>query len=278
MNYLKNLIASREVLFNLTLREIRGQYKRTIFGQLWSLANPLASMLIYTFIFSVLLKLPVQEGNPSGLKNYALWLLVGLLPWMFFARVLSMSTNVLVLNAPLVQKVYFPRAILPLSLVGVVGFSWLFEMGVLAVALLIIGAQLWIWIPLIIVTMALLGVFAAGISLIFSITNVYFRDVEHGVTLLTQIWLYLTPVIYPISLVQTQSEKMGGLLGTPVTLLGIYELNPMVSFVSAFRSLMFDNAMPDITVWAACVFWAVLSSMIGLWLFSRSEKKLAEIL
>lgn len=277
-SYLKSLIHSREVLYNLTLREIRGQYKRTVFGQLWSLANPLAAMLIYTFIFSFLFRLPLQVGNPSGLKSYALWLLVGLLPWMFFSRVMNMGTGVLVINAPLIQKVYFPRAILPLSLVGVVGFNWLFEMGVLLVALMIAGSFVLPWVPLIALVMILLGLFAAGISLIFSVTNVHFRDVEHAVTVFTQIWLYLTPVIYPLTLVQTQSEKLGGLLGTQITLLGLYELNPMVSYVGAFRSLMYDNAMPAGEVWIGCAGWSILTLGFGLFLFSRYEKRLAELL
>ena len=278
IEYVKSLIHSREVLYNLTMREIRGQYKRTVLGQLWSLANPLAAMLIYTFIFSFLFRLPLQVGSPSGLKSYALWLLIGLLPWMFFSRVMNMGTGVLVINAPLIQKVYFPRAILPLSLVGVVGFNWLFEMGVLLIALLIAGAFVLPWIPLILAVMVLLGLFAAGIALIFSVTNVHFRDVEHAVTVFTQIWLYLTPVIYPLTLVQTQSEKLGGLFGTQITLLGLYELNPMVSYVNAFRSLMYDNAMPSIQIWLGCLSWSIIAIAFGLFLFSRYEKRLAELL
>lgn len=276
--YVSSIWASREVLYNLTLREIRGQYKRTVLGQLWSLANPLAAMLIYTFIFSFLFRLPLQEGEPSGLKSYALWLLVGLLPWMFFSRVMNMGTGVLVVNAPLIQKVYFPRAIMPLSLVGVVGFNWLFEMGVLVIALLIAGAYVLPWLPLVMVVMTLLGLFAAGIALIFSVTNVNFRDVEHAVTVFTQIWLYLTPVIYPISLVETQSERLGGLFGTKITLLGIYEANPLVSYITAFRELLYDNRMPELNVWAGCFGWSVLALGIGLALFARYEKRLAELL
>ena len=276
--YVSVIWASREVLYNLTLREIRGQYKRTALGQLWSLANPLAAMLIYTFIFSFLFRLPLQEGEPSGLKSYALWLLVGLLPWMFFSRVMNMGTGVLVVNAPLIQKVYFPRAIMPLSLVGVVGFNWLFEMGVLVVALLFAGAFVLPWLPLVIVVMALLGLFAAGIALIFSVTNVNFRDVEHAVTVFTQIWLYLTPVIYPISLVETQSERLGGLFGTEITLLGIYEANPLVSYISAFRELLYDNRMPELQIWLGCIGWSILALGTGLALFARYEKRLAELL
>lgn len=276
--YLKQVFSAREVLFNLTLREVRGQYKRTALGQLWSLANPLAAMLIYTFIFSFLFRLPLQTGEPSGLKSYALWLLIGLLPWMFFSRVMNMGTGVLVINAPLIQKVYFPRAIMPLSLVGVVGFNWLFEMGVLSVALLFAGAFVLPWLPLVLVVMVLLALFTAGIAMIFSVTNAHFRDVEHAVTVFTQIWLYLSPVIYPISLVEIQSEKLGGLLGTPFTLLEIYCLNPMVSFISAFRQLMYDNKMPQWEIWVGCGFWAIITFVFGLALFAKHEKRLAEIL
>lgn len=276
--YVSIIWSSREVLYNLTLREIRGQYKRTALGQLWSLANPLAAMLIYTFIFSFLFRLPLQEGEPSGLNSYALWLLVGLLPWMFFSRVMNMGTGVLVVNAPLIQKVYFPRAIMPLSLVGVVGFNWLFEMGVLVVALLIAGAFVLPWIPLVLVAMALLGIFAAGVALIFSLINVYFRDVEHGVTVFTQIWLYLTPVIYPISLVETQSDRLGGLFGTNITLSGIYEANPLVSYISVFRDLLYNNRMPSQELWLGCFFWSILALGSGLLLFARYEKRLAELL
>lgn len=278
IDYIKQLFAAREVLYNLTLREVRGQYKRTVLGQLWSLANPLAAMLIYTFIFSFLFRLPLETGEPSGLQSYALWLLIGLLPWMFFSRVMNMGTGVLVINAPLIQKVYFPRAIMPLSLVGVVGFNWLFEMGVLIVALLFAGAFVIPWVPFVLVVMFLLALFTAGIAMIFAVTNAHFRDVEHAVTVFTQIWLYLSPVIYPMSLVQTQSEKLGGLLGTPVTLIDLYCINPIVSFVTAFRELLYDNKMPAWEIWAGCAFWGVIVFAVGIGLFAKFEKRLAEIL
>lgn len=278
LSYFKEIWRSREVLYNLTLREIRGQYKRTILGQLWSLANPLAAMLIYTFIFSFLFKLPVQIGEPSGLKSYAIWLLVGLLPWMFFSRILNSGSSILVVNSPLIQKVYFPRAILPLSLVGVVGYNWLFEMGVLLVALLFAGANVLFSLPFLIFIMFLFAIFSAGIALIFSVLNVLFRDVEHGVSVFTQILLYLTPVIYPISLVQDQSAKLGGLWGTKITLLGIYESNPLVPFISFFRSVLYDGAVPGIGIWLLCMFWAAFSFGIGMLIYSMNEKKMAELL
>jgi ABC-2 type transport system permease protein len=105
MSYLKEMLGARELLFNLTRREVSGKYRRTSLGQLWSLANPIAAIIIYTFIFSFIFRLPAQVGDPSGLNNYALWLVCGLLPWLFFNRVLSLGVDSLVENAGLIQKV-----------------------------------------------------------------------------------------------------------------------------------------------------------------------------
>ncbi len=278
MSYFKELLASRELLVNLTQREIKGKYRRTIFGQLWSLVNPLAAMLVYTFVFSFIFQIQPGKGDPSGLNIFALWLLCGLLPWLFFSNVVTLGAGSLVANAPLIQKVYFSRVVLPLSQVLSRGFTWLFEIGVLVVALAIAGSFVWPWLPLVVVTMILLALFAAGLALMLSVLNVYFRDTEHFITIIFQIWMYLTPIIYPISLVQTQSDRVGPLLGTPVTVLDIYSINPMVHFVQVFRELLYDNRWPSGGAFLACAIWAVVTFVIGLIIFRRNEKGLAEAL
>jgi len=278
MNYFKELFASRELLVNLTLREVKGKYKRTVFGQLWSLANPLAAMLIYTFVFSFIFRIEPDPGDPSGLNVFAVWLLCGLLPWMFFSNVANGGSRALVANAALIQKVHFSRVVLPLSTVGATGFNWLFEMAVLLVALSIVGAFVLPWIPLMILAMLLLAIFAAGVALLLSIMNVYFRDTEHLLSIVLQIWLYLTPIIYPISLIKVQSDRVGGLFGTPITILDIYNLNPMVQFVQVFREVLYDGRFPNGTALLACTIWAFASLAVGLWVFRINEKKLAETL
>lgn len=278
MSYLKELFASRELLINLTQREIKGKYRRTIFGQLWSLVNPLAAMLVYTFVFGFIFQVNPEPGEPSGLHVFALWLLCGLLPWLFFSNVVTLGAGSLVANAPLIQKVYFSRVVLPLSQVLSRGFTWLFEMGVLIVALAIAGSFLWPWLPLVVVVMVLLALFAAGLALMLSVLNVYFRDTEHFITIVFQIWMYLTPIIYPISLVKTQSDAVGPLFGTPLTVLDIYSANPLVHFVEVFRDLLYDNRWPDGGDFLACAVWAVVSFTLGLAIFRRNEKGLAEAL
>ncbi|MEQ9086675.1 MAG: ABC transporter permease [Pontimonas sp.] len=278
MSYLRDIWESRELLQNLTNREVRGKYRRTALGQLWSLANPIAAILIYTFIFSFIFRLPAQVGDPSGIDNYALWLVCGLLPWLFFNRVLTVGTESLVANAGLIQKVYFPRIVLPLSLANATFFTWLLEMGVLVVALSLLGSFVLPWLPLVALFMVVFCIFAVGLSMIFSIINVYFRDLSYLLTIVLQFWFYLTPVLYPVELVATQSDTLGGLLGTPITLLDIYSLNPVEGFVEIFRNLLYDNRVPDLGTVLVALAWTVSAFGVGAWMYSRKEKMLAELL
>ncbi|WP_314146552.1 ABC transporter permease [uncultured Leifsonia sp.] len=278
MSYIKEVLGARELLSNLVLREVRGQYKRTIFGRLWSLVSPLASMLVYTFVFSFVFRVAPPKGSPSGLDFYALWLLCGLLPWTFFSSAVSTGMGSLVANAGLITKVYFPRLVLPVSTVFSVAYNWMFEMAILVIALLVVGGFVWPWLPLVVLAMLVLAVFATGIALLLSIANVYFRDTQYLLTIVLQFWMYMTPIVYPISLVADQSDKIGGLLGTPITVLDIYELNPMLHFVGVFRSLLYDNTWPTVPDTVACLVWAILALAIGGWVFARKEKRLAELL
>jgi lipopolysaccharide transport system permease protein len=278
VSYLREVLGSRELLANLTLREIRGQYKRTVFGQLWSLVNPLAAMVVYTFVFSFIFRLKPAAGDPSGLDIFALWLLCGLLPWTFFVNTVTSGMGSLLANAGLVQKVSFSRIVLPLSSVGSIGYNWLIEMGVLLVALLLVGGSPLPWIPLTLLAMILLAVFATGLALMLSVANVHFRDTQYFLGIIMQIWMYMTPIIYPITLVQTQSDRVGGLFGTSITLLNVYETNPLERFVSVFRQLLYDNRWPDLNDLLTCALWAAVSLALGLWVFRKNEKGLAEAL
>jgi len=276
--YFHDVWNSGELLWNLTQREVRGKYKRTALGQLWSLANPIAAIIVYTFIFSVVFQVPAQVGEPSGLDNYALWLVCGLLPWMFFNSTLTVGVRSIVDNANLVQKVYFPRLVLPLSLTGAGLVNWSFEMAVLAIALSIFGGFVLPWIPLVIVFMVVLAVFVAGLSMILSVANVFFRDLAYLLTVVLQFWFYLTPILYPLSLVQAQSDKWGGVLGTPVTLEMLYRLNPLEPYVAIFRDLLYHNTLPELSSVTAALTWAIAAFGLGLWYFAKTEKRLAELI
>ncbi|GAB3119123.1 ABC transporter permease [Glaciibacter psychrotolerans] len=272
MSYQSELFATRELLANLTMREVKGKYRRTVFGQLWSLINPLATMLVYTIVFSFIFQARPSVGDPSGLNIYPLWLMCGLLPWLFFTRVVTGGMSSIVANAGLIKKVYFPRMHLPLAIAGSTGFTWLTEMALLAVVLSIAGSFVLPWVPLVAVFMVLLALFAVGLAMLLAIANVHFRDMQHFTAIGLQMWMYLTPIIYPIALVESAAKTHGEWV------LQVYKLNPLERFVTVFRSMMYDNRWPDLNDSLVCLGWGVGMFIVGYLVFSRNEKRLAEML
>lgn len=277
MSLVSDVRGSRDLLVNLTRREVKGKYKRTLLGQLWSLANPIASMLVYSLVFAFIIRMRPDPGDPSGLDIFAIWLMCALLPWSFFNNVVNGGMSSLVANENLIKKVYFPRSVLVVSNALAALYTWSIEMLVLVVVLLVLGANPLPWLPLVIVMMLVLFVFAVGVALLLSIANVYFRDMQHLVAILFQVWFYLTPIVYPINEVQKRSDSVGPVIGD-WTVLDIYRLNPMERFAEVFRNLLYDNRMPDITAMLEVGVWAAAALLIGAWVFGRHQKRLAEAL
>ena len=267
-----------ELFQNLIQRDLKGKYKRTVLGQLWSLANPLALMLVYSVVFSVLIRMQIPTGQPSGVSSYPLWLLCGLLPWIFTTTVVTQGMSVLIENEGLIRKVYFPRSLLVFASASAISINWLIEMGVLVLGLAIVGSTgVFIFMFPTLLLMAFLFLMATGLALFFSVVNVYFRDTQYLMGVAFQLGMFLTPVLYPISLVQAQSENIGPIFAG-LTILDIYQLNPMSGFIECFRSLLYDNSIPNLTT-VLFVFLASLIVFIFGYLFFKShEKKFAEIL
>jgi ABC-2 type transport system permease protein len=268
--HLREVASAKDLWVNLTLRELRGKYKRSVLGWAWSLLNPLASMLVFTFVFSFVLKIDVPEGDPSGLDLFPLWLLCGLLPWTFLTSSMTGGMGGLVGNANLVKKVYFPREILVGANVAAWLFSLLIELGVLLVALLAFGNMVLPWIVPLVGLLVLQTMFALGLSLALSVLNVYFRDTQHLLGIVIQIWFYASPIIYSVERV-AQADATNSL-----PLVAIYRLNPMTRFIEAYRDLLYDLRWPPAE---DLVFLAVVSSVVlvaGYWLFLRLEPRLAE--
>jgi ABC-type polysaccharide/polyol phosphate export permease len=269
---LRDLRSSRELVVNLTLREVRGKYKRTALGQFWSLLNPLATMLIFTIVFGVLLRVKIPPGDPSGLEVFALWLMCGLIPWTFMSNAITGGMSALVSNANLVTKVYFRREVLIASSVFAVDVTFAMEMLVLSAALLLFGAMVLPWLPLVIIFMIVLTAFALGLALMLAVANVYFRDTQHFLSIFMQFWFYATPIVYPASLV----PEYATLLGIEIPLRRLYELNPMEHFVAVFRALLYDNRFPELDDVVFTTVSAVVVLAVGWMIFSRYEPRLAE--
>lgn len=267
-----DLVSSRELLLNLTLRELRGKYKRSVLGWAWSMLNPLATVAIFSLVFRFFLKIQVPPGDPSGLNGFALWLLCGLLTWNLFSNSLNGAMGSLVTNSSLVRKVYFPREALPLSNIASNVVSSLIEFGVLAAILLIAGNMVLPWIPLLLLLVIVGLPFVIGISLMLSVLNVYFRDVQYLTSIVLQALFYATPIVYPITLVPQRHE----VFGVDVPVLRIYRLNPLVRLVEAVRDVFYDLRWPPLGDIAYILVVGLVVLVGGLMVFSRFEGRLAE--
>lgn len=255
---------------HLTLRELRGKYKRSVLGWAWSLLNPLAMMGIYTLVFRFLLKIEVAPGDPSGLHVFPLFLLCGLLPWNYLGNSMFGGMGGLVGNANLVKKVYFPREILISSNVASWTFSLGIELGVLCIALLIAGNMVLPWLLPLVLLVVIQTAFVLGVALALAVFNVYFRDVEHLLGIFMQLWFYATPVIYPISLVADADTR------SSLPLLRLYRLNPMTRFVESYRNVLYDLRMPPLE---DLLYLGVVSAVVlvaGFAIFNKLEPRLAE--
>jgi ABC-2 type transport system permease protein len=267
MNPVKRVAASHELLWNLTLRELRTKYRRSVLGWGWSMMNPLATVAIYTFVFGYLFKAQAPVGINSDLQVFALYLLCGLLPWNFFMMVTNTGMNSLIANAALVRKVAFPREVLVFanSLHGIVQFS--IEMGLLTVALLIAGSIFLPWLPVVLVQMVLLLLFASGLALGLSAANVYFRDLGYLWQIFSQVWFFATPIVYTPDVIEGR---------VPSWVEGILSFNPMAVFAQGFRRSMYDSTFPGWDNLGACALVAVVSMVLGWSLFTKLSRRFAE--
>jgi ABC-2 type transport system permease protein len=262
-----DLRGSRDILVNLTLREIRGKYKRTVLGQLWSLLNPVAQLATYALVFGLILTgNKPAPGDPSGLDVFVVWLATGLIPWLFFANVVTSGMGAIIGNANLIQKVYFPRSSLVISAALALLFTFFIEMTVVVVLVLIFGGTPLLYLPATIFFMLMLFAFGLGISFVLATANVYFRDTQHFVGILMQIWFYATPILYPMTLVAAHYPS----------LVVWVRANPIARFMEIFRDTLYNGRWPTLTdsVFVTVVSLVVL--VVGYAVFMKFEGRLAE--
>ncbi len=267
MSTLTQINASRELLWNLTLRELRTKYRRSLLGWTWSLLNPLATVVIYGLVFGRLFGAQAPDGDPSGVKNFALFLLCALLPWNFFVMVQTTAMGSIIGNAGLVRKVAFPREVLPLSQVGHGMAQFGIEMGLLGVVLLLFQMSFLAWIPVTLVLMVLLAAFAGGLGLALSAVGVYFRDLPYLWGIVLQVWFFATPIVYPPSLLE---DKL------PEWAYNVMRLNPMFGFAEAFRATLYDGTAPGARTLLGLAAVSFVTLVAGWKIFGRLSSRFAE--
>ncbi len=259
---------SKELLANLTLRELRSKYKRSFLGWTWSLVNPLVNTLVYTVVFLDFFGAHAVKGSPSGLTIYSLYLLCAMLPFNYVQSTVMGSIGSLIGNGNLIKKTYFPRDLLPAATTLSNLVSHGIEMGLLTVILVIFGQwRVLPFLPIVLLLMVVTAVFACGMALMFSIINVYFRDVEHFMAIFFLLWFYGTPIIYPLT--QPQLARHPGVID-------LLKINPMTDMSLAFRAVMYDGTWPPLWSTVYFVASAVVMFAIGYKVFARMEGRLAE--
>jgi len=252
---LKETIKFKNLIYNLVSRDLKVKYKGSILGFFWSLLNPLAMLIVYTIAFKYIIRIRVED--------FPLFFLCGFLPWTFLSLSLSMAVSSIKDNANLVKKVYFPREILPLSIVLSSLVQFLLTFVILIPALLLFKIKLGLpilFLPFIILFQLS---FTLGLSLILSALNVFFSDVRHLLEIFLQIWFWLTPIIYPVSFVPERFQA-------------IYKLNPAVLFVESYRNSLLYNKALTLTELLSLFVVGVVFLMLGQLVFSSYSRKFAE--
>jgi lipopolysaccharide transport system permease protein len=248
----------RELLYFLTKRDIKVRYKQTILGGLWAVIQPAFTMIVFTLFFGRLAKVP-SDGLPYPIFVYA-----GLLPWTYFANAVSNSGNSLVGSANLITKVYFPRLMVPASaaLAGLLDFFIaLFVLGALIIYYQFLPGVGILLFPFLV---ALTFLCAVGVGLWLSALNVQYRDIRYAIPFLIQIWMFLSPVIYPVSLVK---DKYQWLLA----------LNPMGGVIHAYRASLLGHQPIDWPLLGLSALIIVALFLGGLYYFRRMEKVFADV-
>jgi lipopolysaccharide transport system permease protein len=261
---LRELWAYRELLYFQIWGGVKVRYKQTILGAAWAILQPLTTMVVFTIFFGKLAKVG-SEGLPYPIFSYA-----GLLPWTFFANGLSQASNSLVGSANLLKKVYFPRLIIPTSavLMGVVDFVLAFSVLFAMMA----WYDVWPQATIVLLPLFLLLAFgtALGTSLWLSALNVEFRDIRYVVPFFVQLWMFVTPVIYPLGKVTRKLRE----LGLPEWL---YGLNPMAGVVQGFRWILLGSPPPPASTVVAGTTVMTVVLVTGLYYFRRMEKSFADV-
>ncbi len=255
MNLFKELYQYRELLKSNVKKEIRGKYKGSLLGVLWSFISPLLMVMVYSFVFDVIVKINIE--------NYSVYLITGILPWIFFSGCVASGTITVIINANLIKKVYFPREILPISVVlsGLINF--LISCIVIAIFLIVSGigfSSNIIYFPLIVFVQFLL---CLGVTFILSGINVYIRDTEYIMNFLILLLMYLTPILWEIK-------------DAPDTLKNYIYLNPLTGIIDSYRKIFYYKMKPDFNILFITGVASLILCVVGYFIYRKLERGFAE--
>ena len=254
-NIFRNLYDYRELLKNNVKKEIRGKYKNSFLGVLWSFLNPLLQIAVYAIVFPLILR--------NTQENYVVFVCCGLIPWTFFATTINRTAFTLVENGDIIKKVYFPREILPISIVTSEAVNFLISTMIILMFVLFGGLGLSkyiIFYPIVLLAQYLLLI---SISFVVSVVTVYFRDLQHLIGVALQLLFYAAPVVYSPENIPAGYEW-------------ILKYNPMTYIINAYRDIFYNQTMVDIKSLIILIFGAICACVVGYLIFNKLQKGVAE--
>jgi len=240
----------RELLKNLVVTELKLRYRRSTLGMLWTMLNPLGMMLILTVVFSTVMRF--------NTKDYAILLLSGLLPWIYLSQCIGNSLMSIVSKGGLLRKVYIPKVVIPLSVVLAGLINFLLSFVPLIAIMIVLGHPMRPALLFVPVAIVILVLFAAGLSLIFSCLNVFFRDFTHMTDVMLQAWFYLSPILYKIDML-------------PEKYRALFAWNPLYFIIDCFRAPIFDGELPSLRHIACAAASSVVVAVVGMVVFMRYD-------
>lgn len=255
MHFIKNLLSLRKFTFLLTQlvkRDFKIKYRGSLLGILWSVLNPLLNMIVLSIVFSHVFR---------AVDNYKMYLLSGIVIFNFFSEATNITTNSVVSNFGLLTKVYFPKFIIPLSKVLFFAINFMINIFVFMILGIFMEIKPWIGYLLIPYVMVCVLTFTMGVSFILSTLQVFFRDTQHLYSVITTIWMYATPILYPIETI------------TSPALLAVFKINPMYVFVDFLRQITLYSSVPPVESFLSCALWAVGMFIIGGIIFVKNQSK-----
>mgnify|MGYP005798765143 FL=1 len=255
MKVFKNLYEYRELLKSSIKKDVGGKYKNSVLGVLWSFLYPLLQIAVYAIVFPLIMR--------SNMENYTVFVCCGLIPWNFFSTAISRSSFTMIENGNILKKVYFPREILPISVVTSEAVNFVISTIIILAFVLGTGMGLTWYVVFYPVILLIQYILLTGISLFVSSITVYFRDLQHFIGIALQLLFYATPIVYATNII-------------PESYQWILRLNPMTFIIDGYRSIFYYQQQPDFISLGITLLVSLILCIVGYLLFSKLQKRFAE--
>ena len=255
MKIFKNLYNYRELIKTSIKKDIGGKYKHSFFGVLWSFINPLLQIAVYAIVFPLIMR--------SQIPNYTVFMVCGLIPWTFFSSALNRSSFVMIENGNIIKKVYFPREIIPISVVTSEAVNFIISTIIILAFAMGEGmgiSKYFAFYPLVLIIQY---IFTLGVTLIVSAITVYFRDLQHLIGVALQLLFYATPIVFAADAI-------------PESMQWVIKINPMSYIINGYRDIFYNQTMPDLGLLGIMLGISIALCIVGYLIFNKLQKGFAE--